>query len=95
MPNALYHTISTAYNDGLRFVDNTGITRIVHVFADDCRIISDSYDPSMYERFMTDFSVPFVMDSKLNQANYAFKKYSPRFVFMARGILPSPVSLVQ
>lgn len=94
-PNSLYHTISTAYNDGLKFVDETGIARFVHVFADDCKIVSSNYNPSAYEWFMSNFSVPFVMDSKLNQGNYAFKKYSPRFVFMSREYLPQPVSFVQ
>lgn len=94
-PNSLYHTISTAYNDGLKFVDSTGIARFVHVFADDCKIVSENYNPLSYEWFMSNFSVPFVMDSKLNQGNYAFKKYSPRFVFMSREYLPQPVSFVQ
>lgn len=94
-PNSLYRTISTAYNDGFKFVDKTGIARFIHVFADDCRIISDNYNPDTYEWFMDKFSVPFIMDSKLNQGNYAFKKYSPRFVFMSKEHLPQPVSFVQ
>ena len=94
-PNSLYHTISTAYNDGFKFVDKTGIARFIHVFADDCKIVSNNYNPSTYEWFMDNFSVPFIMDSKQNRGNYAFRKYSPRFVFMSRKNLPYPVSFVQ
>jgi len=94
-PNSLYHTISTAYNDVLKFVDSTKVARFVHFFADDCKIVSDSYDPTAYEWFMETFSEPFVMDSKLNSGNYAFKKYSPRFVFMSKTYLRQPISFVQ
>lgn len=95
MPNSLYHTISTGYNDGFKFVDKTEIARFIHVFADDCRIISKNYNPDTYEWFMTNFSVPFVMDSKTNKGNFAFKKYSPRFVFVSQKYLPQPISFVQ
>lgn len=94
-PNSLYRTISTAYNDGFKFVDNTGIAKFIHVFADDCKIVSENYNPSNYEWFMATFSVPFIMDSKMNHGNYAFKKYSPRFVFMSKENLPQPVSFAQ
>lgn len=94
-PNSLYRTISTAYNDGFKFVDNTGIAKFIHVFADDCKIVSENYNPSNYEWFMSTFSVPFIMDSKMNHGNYAFKKYSPRFVFMSKENLPQPVSFAQ
>lgn len=95
IPNSLYRSIPTGYNDALKFARKTGISRFVHFFADDCRIVSDSYDPSAYEWFMDTFDEPFVMDSKLNHGNYAFRKYSPRFVFMSKMHLPRPVSFVQ
>ena len=95
MPNSLYHTIPTALNDALRFVDDTSIARFIHFFTDDCKIISDSYHPEPYERFMDEFKEPFAMDSKTNQGNFAFKKYSPRFVFMSREHLEYPISFVQ
>lgn len=95
MPNNLYHTIPTALNDVFRFVDGTGCARFIHFFTDDCKIVTNSFDPSVYECFMDIFNEPFVMDSKTNKANFAFKKYSPRFVFMSRNNLSQPVSFAQ
>lgn len=95
MPNSLYRTISTAYNDALNFIEKTNIARFAHFFADDCMIVSDSYDPTVYEWFMSTFGEPFIMDSKMNNGNYAFRKYSPRFVFMSKTYLKQPISFVQ
>ena len=95
MPNSLYRTISTGWNDALKFVRETNIARFVHFFADDCKIVSKGYNPAAYEWYMSTFEEPFIMDSKLNQGNYAFKKYSPRFVFMSKTYLRRPISFVQ
>ena len=95
MPNSLYHSIPTAFNDGFKFVDSTSVARFIHVFADDCKIVSNNYEPARYEWFMDNFSVPFVMDSKMNPGNYAFRKYSPRFIFMSNENLKSPISFAQ
>lgn len=96
MPNNLFDTISTAYNSMFDIVDRTGIANYIHCFTDDCFIKDNSaYDPSQYESFMETFKIPFVMDSKVNDANFIFARYAPRAVLCAYGILHYPISLAQ
>lgn len=95
MPQSLFKSIPHALNSMIGFIKSTGIARFAHFFYDDLKIPSGVvYDPSAYEWYMDMFSEPFILDEKMNQANYSFKKLSPRFVFVSRE-LKSPVSFYQ
>lgn len=95
MPKSLFTTISMAYNHAFELVDKLELCEFIHAFTDDCKIISEKYNPSEYEWFMETFEEPFVMDSKTNPGNFAFKKFSPRFVFISARYLNQPISYVQ
>ena len=95
MPNLLFDSISAALNSVLDFCDDVEIARFVHFFYDDVKLVDEKrYSPSKYEWYMDEFSEPFIIDAKLNKANFAFKKLSPRFIFLSSKI-ESPVSFYQ
>ena len=97
MPNNLFHSLPKAYNWILELNSRKNIARYVHFFADDIRFCAgagESYDPRSYERFSRRFNEPFVIDCKTNPANFAFRKMSPRFVFISSK-LEAPISYYQ
>jgi len=95
MPQSLFKSIPHALNSIIKFATSTGIGRFVHFFYDDLKIpTGKTYDPSAYEWYMDMFNEPFVLDAKLNRANFSFKKLSPRFIFVSKE-LKSPVSFYQ
>ena len=95
MPQSLFKTVPHALNHMMEFATSTGIARFVHFFFDDLKVADGkTYRPDGYEWYMDMFDEPFILDAKLNRANYAFNKLSPRFIFASK-LLKSPVSFYQ
>jgi hypothetical protein len=99
MPNNRFKTISGALNAVLRINNSMAFAKFLHFYSDDLKFVDNEahspvYVPNIYEKFMDEFGESFIIDCKMNDNNYAFKRLSPRFVFCSQ-LIATPISFFQ
>jgi hypothetical protein len=83
--------IPAAVNKAIAFAKEKGV-RFLHLFHDDLKM-SETFDAARYEKFISDFSLGYYNNPKLNPANNVYDKAVPRFVIETKDHYDSNVSV--